>query len=366
CLSTCVAATCGDGAVQAGVETCDDGNADETDTCTTLCKAPSCSDALKSGSESDVDCGGSCMACGLGGLCVDGGDCESGFCGGGTCKVAASCAALKTADPNAVSGVYTIDPDGMGGEAAYGVYCDMTTDGGGWTLVLNLDTSDGHVMWWGHALWTDSNTYGSAETAMTEDHVSAGWHNLGGGKEVLVLVHQEGATKGWKSFNKVTTDPMIVHLKGGDNVLIGSQKNSDVAGLWTQERLVRLSTNLYGNHCWQQGGLCTSGNQGSPDGDRIGSHEAIPSDNVGGGLGNWHDMNYCCNANYGSGKSCNGSAIRTASEAQAGWAPCYGGQGHFGTDTLVPSTNTCSNTTCAQANWSLKNGVDYDYAIMIR
>ncbi|MFA6348460.1 MAG: fibrinogen-like YCDxxxxGGGW domain-containing protein [Candidatus Paceibacterota bacterium] len=72
--------------------------------------------------------------------------------GVGTAK---SCSELKERGDN-TSGVKQIDPDGIGGNGAINVYCDMTTDGGGWTLVASQFESD-PVTNWNEGIQTNYN-----------------------------------------------------------------------------------------------------------------------------------------------------------------------------------------------------------------
>ncbi|MEC9071257.1 MAG: fibrinogen-like YCDxxxxGGGW domain-containing protein, partial [Myxococcota bacterium] len=79
----------------------------------------------------------------------DGTSCgEDKVCQAGTCTddaPAQSCLTILQSNPNAGDGTYQIDPDGAGGEDPFSVYCDMTQDSGGWTLVFR-DNMDGPMV----------------------------------------------------------------------------------------------------------------------------------------------------------------------------------------------------------------------------
>jgi len=76
------------------------------------------------GAGADGGAGGGCAT-----VCGDEEVCRNGACG-----PPQNCEQLHTAHPELQSGIYTLEPNGV---AAFVAHCDMSIDGGGWTLVAS-------------------------------------------------------------------------------------------------------------------------------------------------------------------------------------------------------------------------------------
>lgn len=91
---------------------------------------------------------------------------------GDTASCAAStCQEIRSEYTSSQTGLYWISPDGG---SAYEAYCDMTTDGGGWTLlgtVYGGDTDNWNTEF---GYWSDTSTLGSVSTPF-QDYKSEAW-----------------------------------------------------------------------------------------------------------------------------------------------------------------------------------------------
>ena len=89
--------------------------------------APSCTDGIQNGTESDVDCGGSCPHCGTGFACNTALDCSSGSCSVGSCTVPMCSSCFDAVRDGSESDV---DCGGSGCDArcAFGHTCVLASD----------------------------------------------------------------------------------------------------------------------------------------------------------------------------------------------------------------------------------------------
>jgi Fibrinogen beta and gamma chains, C-terminal globular domain len=124
---------------------------------------PACTDGQRNGRETDVDCGGTCAPCALGRACGVDRDCAGGgLCDPQQCRAARSCAEILAHFAGSRDGVYRIVPAGVSSPAE--VVCDMTRDGGGWTLLLKGNGDD--TLSFGSALWGDATLLNAADLTL--------------------------------------------------------------------------------------------------------------------------------------------------------------------------------------------------------
>ena len=171
-----VSDVCKGGKCTAGApKKCDDGNPCTTDTC----------DAKAGCKKANVADETSCAKDG------------SQWCQAGKCvqSVFKDCKALKAAVPASKSGVYTIDPDLTGPKAPVKVYCDMVTDGGGWTLPVYFPTAGKVIRYYDFSQRANFDFKQKGKLGIASSRYSAKGLNLNGiGNNGAVLPYSSGHT----------------------------------------------------------------------------------------------------------------------------------------------------------------------------
>jgi cysteine-rich repeat protein/predicted outer membrane repeat protein len=144
--AACKFATCGDGYVRSGVETCDDGNTDPGDACTTECKPAACGDGfVRLGVEtcdmgagnSDVNpnaCRTSCKAPACGDGVVDNGEtCDTGGASAG-CDVDCTAPTCPDGVVNLAAGEQCDDGNGTDSDG-----CTACAIDAGWVIYVDVN-----------------------------------------------------------------------------------------------------------------------------------------------------------------------------------------------------------------------------------
>ncbi len=121
---------------------------------------------------------------------------------GGGCALGADCDDVLARGLDQGDGVYTIDPDGYQvGLEPFDVYCDMTTEGGGWTLVMNLASRDSVNHHYNDTnFWLTGDTEGSPDQALTSGFKSQAFSSISDYTEIMISLHDRGQPVGHATY----------------------------------------------------------------------------------------------------------------------------------------------------------------------
>ncbi len=90
--------------------------------------------------------------------------------------------------------------------SAIQMYCDMTTDWWGWTLLVNLNTSDTTTRKWSDWFWTDSNNYWNIGDIYSVDYKNSLWlDNVKIGNNIMVIAHNQGIIQAYSKYSVLSS-----------------------------------------------------------------------------------------------------------------------------------------------------------------
>ena len=136
-------------------------------------------------------------------------DISTGGTGASANCAAESCLDIVNGGYSVGNGIYWIS-----GSSPVQTYCDMETDGGGWTLISSFVNTDGNVMWSrpvGDTHWRTASSFGDVHARTSSDYKSILFSELDADDILLQDAY------GWLSFDSVLNQGTFLDLMLGYN-----------------------------------------------------------------------------------------------------------------------------------------------------
>jgi hypothetical protein len=302
-------------------------------------------------------------------------------------RAASSAESIKTLTGTTINGLYWINVN----STPTLVWCDMSTNDGGWMQTMNVNTRDGHIVHYAnYNFWESSSLVTSFPTGRSVSTPSVRpdgygnlfqdwkaldqgnlWANFNGSR-LLVVVHTNGTYLGWRSWNlntSIVTRFSQFWQNGSSGFSLSNPGNGsvnyqrritngqiaiDVGSLANGEPLIRNGVNLIANAMNGDTDLNRLTVTTDTNAGNFGTFGYPVGNNSGGGLGTYYDTT------SGGRPECDGQIFYTAT-----WSG-----GRIGDDNLnnsnFTSWNGRSNGGTSTYDWNSASGLNYDYAFFIK
>jgi hypothetical protein len=160
-----------------------------------------------------------------------------------------SCSDILDSGESSGDGVYWIDPTG-GGTDTFLSYCDMTTEGGGWTLVMNVHPADGGVVSFTNLnFWLTNAEYGQLDERSSHDYKSPAAYLLTAAQIMIQVVEPDSDDQiiGWKAWNMPSQTFDDFFDAPPNTTQTTSVIGSDVANVYEWEPIIKNGDMLQSN-----------------------------------------------------------------------------------------------------------------------